>query len=167
MSRKSLKKMEYIIGGEKMFIVNVEGTVFHQGHWLLIKRSMKEEHAAGTLSLVGGKVEHEGHVNNILEKSVQREIFEEVGIEVDDQMDYVWNSSFLADDHSAVINVVFLCKYKSGEAFAKSPDEVDSVHWLTTKEIVQHPLAAVWLKDSIIAAEKILNNKGDTYVSHT
>ena len=43
-----------------VFIVNVEGAIHRDGKWLLILRSEKEEHAGGTLSLVGGKCEIEG-----------------------------------------------------------------------------------------------------------
>lgn len=50
-----------------MFIVNVEGAVFDNDKWLVVKRSTKEEHAGGTLSLVGGKVDMEGNAFNILE----------------------------------------------------------------------------------------------------
>ncbi|KWX72124.1 hypothetical protein AMQ84_25905 [Paenibacillus riograndensis] len=39
-----------------MFIVNVEGAICRDDKWLVITRSTKEEHAGGTLSLVGGKV---------------------------------------------------------------------------------------------------------------
>lgn len=38
-----------------MFIVNVEGAIRKDGKWIIIERSYKEEHAAGSLSLVGGK----------------------------------------------------------------------------------------------------------------
>jgi hypothetical protein len=38
-----------------MFIVNIEGAIFKEEKWLVIERSLKEEHAGGTLSLVGGK----------------------------------------------------------------------------------------------------------------
>ncbi|CAN7313515.1 hypothetical protein [Paenibacillus sp. LjRoot56] len=44
-----------------MFIVNVEGAVFKEEKWLIIKRSEKEEHAGGSLSLVGGKVDIENN----------------------------------------------------------------------------------------------------------
>lgn len=40
-----------------MFILNVEGAIYKNEKWLLIRRSKKEEHAGGLLSLVGGKVE--------------------------------------------------------------------------------------------------------------
>lgn len=44
-----------------MFIVNMEGAVYKDDKWHVIKRSEKEEHAGGLLSLVGGTVENEGN----------------------------------------------------------------------------------------------------------
>jgi ADP-ribose pyrophosphatase YjhB (NUDIX family) len=52
-----------------MFIVNVEGAIKKNDKWLIIERSVKEEHAGGMLSLVGGKVDIEGNSSDILEKS--------------------------------------------------------------------------------------------------
>ncbi|WP_341870812.1 NUDIX hydrolase [Brevibacillus antibioticus] len=63
-----------------------------------------------------------------MERTIQREIFEEAGIEVKAEMHYVYNSSFVTDDNIHVLNVVFLCHYENGVAFWKSPDEVEAVH---------------------------------------
>lgn len=119
-----------------MFIVNVEGAVRKNDKWLIIERSKKEEHAGGLLSLVGGKVEQEGNSLDILERTVKREILEEVGLKVKDSLTYVHSTSFLTDTGENVVNIVFLCEYESGEAVPKSPDEVEDVFWLTTEEIV-------------------------------
>lgn len=132
-----------------MFIVNVEGALFHNGKWLIIERSKKEEHAGGLLSLVGGKVDLEGNSSDILERTLKREMHEEVGVEVKDRMHYVHSTSFVTHAGENVVDVVFLCHYQSGEAYAKSPDEVDSVLWLTSDEIFNHPKAPIYLKESI------------------
>ncbi|MCP1309828.1 NUDIX domain-containing protein [Paenibacillus tyrfis] len=132
-----------------MFIVNVEGAVCREDQWLLITRSMKEEHAGGTLSLVGGKVEVEGNTLDILERTVKREFYEEIGIEIKDSVTFVYSSSFVTDDGGNVINAVFLCEYDSGTAHRKSPDEVEAVHWMTYEEIMNHPKAPPWTKESI------------------
>lgn len=141
-----------------MFIVNVEGAVCRDGQWLLITRSMKEEHAGGTLSLVGGKVDAEGHSQEILERTVRRELFEEVGIRVKDEAAFVYSSSFVTDDGSHVINVVFMCEYDEGKAYCKSPDEVEAVHWLDYEAIMNHPQAPPWTKESIRRAALIKEN---------
>lgn len=76
-----------------MFIVNVEGAICRDDKWLVITRSTKEEHAGGTLSLIGGKVDVEGNTLEILERTVKREIDEEVGIEIKDTVTFVYSSS--------------------------------------------------------------------------
>jgi 8-oxo-dGTP diphosphatase len=71
-------------GVSTLFVVNVEAAIYKDDRWLVIRRSLKESHAAGMVSLVGGKVEHEGNQSDILERTLRREIVEEVGIEVSD-----------------------------------------------------------------------------------
>ncbi|UXH44029.1 NUDIX domain-containing protein [Rossellomorea vietnamensis] len=138
-----------------MFVVNVEGAIHRDGKWLLILRSEKEEHAGGTLSLVGGKCEVEGVSSDILERTLIREIFEEVGCEVTG-LKYVNSSSFDTDSGVHVIDIVFLCHHKTGEPFAKSTEEVDDVIWMTTLEILAHPELPVYLKENIKLADKML-----------
>ncbi|MEN2766258.1 NUDIX hydrolase [Ornithinibacillus xuwenensis] len=139
-----------------MFIVNVEGAIYQNGNWLLIRRSEKEEHGAGTLSLVGGKCEIEGTSTDILERTLKREIFEEVGIEVSN-LRYVNSSSFVANSGQNVIDIVFLCQHKYGEPYAKSTEEVDEVLWMTTSQILDHSELPYFLKDNIKLAHKLLS----------
>ncbi|MEC1521066.1 NUDIX domain-containing protein [Neobacillus niacini] len=136
-----------------MFIVNVEGAIRKTDRWLIIERSKKEEHAGGLLSLVGGTVDQEGNSLDLLERSVKREIAEEVGITVKNKLHYVHNTSFVNEKGDHVINIVFLCEYSTGEAFPKSQDEIENVWWLSTEEILNHPQAPSYLKDSIRKAE--------------
>ena len=140
-----------------MFIVNVEGAIYKNEKWLLIRRSEKEEHAGGLLSLVGGKVEKEGKSTDILEKTLKREITEEVGIEVSN-LRYVNSSSFVTDSGINVVDIVFLCDHESGEPFAKSPDEVDEVIWMTTQQILNNSDLPIYLKENIKLAEKLVNS---------
>lgn len=138
-----------------MYVLNVEGAVYRDGKWLVIGRSSKEEHAGGLLSLVGGTVENEGFSKDLLERTLKRELFEEVGIMIKDQVQYVRNTSFVLPDGREVLDLVFYCEIDSGEPFAKSPDEVEAVYWMTTEEIFAHPNAPIWLKESIEEAENI------------
>lgn len=139
-----------------MFIVNVEGAIKKNDKWLIIERSKKEEHAGGLLSLVGGKVDKEGISSDILERTLKREIWEEVDVKVKDKLDYVHSTSFVTDEGLHVVDVVFLCEYESGEAFPKSPNEVEEVFWLTSEEVLNCSKAPVYLKESIRQAELII-----------
>jgi 8-oxo-dGTP diphosphatase len=77
---------------------------------MVIKRSTKEEHAGGLFSLVGGTVENEGFPTNLLERTLKRELFEEVGINIKENVQYERNTTFLA----AFLLVVF-CLPKKGK----------------------------------------------------
>lgn len=136
-----------------MFVVNVEGAVFKGNKWLVIERSAKEKHAGGLLSLVGGTVEREGNSKDILENTLRRELFEEVGVKVKANIKYVRNTSFEIENGSEVIDIVYLCEFDEGEPYAKSPDEVEAVYWMEYEEILSHPQAPIWLKESIQAAK--------------
>ena len=138
-----------------MFYVNVEGAVYKGDKWLIIRRGSKEEHAGGLLSLVGGTVEDIGDSTGILESTLHRELFEEVGIKVKN-IEYLQNSSFSLDKGGTVINIVFLCEWQEGNPFPKSPGEVDAIYWMTTEEVQKHPEAPPWLVDSIKEADQKL-----------
>ncbi|WP_175615522.1 NUDIX hydrolase [Piscibacillus halophilus] len=138
-----------------MFIVNVEGAIVCENQWLLIKRSEKEDHAGGLLSLVGGKVESEGNSRDVLERTLRREIYEEVGVYVSN-LRYVNSSSFISDTGDHVVDIVFLCDFDSGNPFTKSPDEVDEVFWMTTENILSHSNAPSYLKENIKMASHLL-----------
>lgn len=137
------------------YIVNVEAAIYKNDKWLIIKRSEKEEHAPGLLAMVGGKVETKIGENNVLEKTLRREIMEEVGIVVSKTLHYVESKSFISDKGQTVIDVIFLCRHKSGEPKCISADEVSEIYWMSSTEILEHKSAPIWLKESIEKAERI------------
>ena len=140
-----------------MFVVNVEGAIYKDGKWLIVRRSDKEEHAAGALALVGGKVDQERHSTDILERTLIREVEEEVGITVSN-LTYVNSSSFVSDSGISVVDIVFLCSYEFGNPFPKDPDEVASVGWMSTQEILDSPEIPSFLKVNIGLADNLVKS---------
>lgn len=136
------------------YIVNVEGAIFTSDKWLIIKRSDAEEHMPGSLSLVGGKVETDQVEEEVLEKSLMREILEEVDIKVQKKMYYLKSNTFITEKKECVIDIVFLCEYASGIAKCNSKDEVSEVMWVSTEELLNNKKAPPWLKSSIQIADK-------------
>ncbi|USK93399.1 NUDIX hydrolase [Rossellomorea marisflavi] len=141
-----------------MFVVNVEGAIRRGDRWLMIKRSDKEEHAPGALSFVGGKCEREEASTDILERTLKREIYEEVGVNVTD-LHYVNSSIFQTASGISVIDVVYICTLQEGEAYAKSPVEVDEVKWMTTEEILAHPGIPDFLIHNIQQCEAVYRSR--------
>lgn len=140
-------------------IVNVEGAIVRDGYYLLVVRGAGESHAAGLLSLVGGKVEDAGQTTNILEDTLRREILEEVGVEISDMI-YVQSTSFKDDTGEAVVDVVFLCRWLDREPTICAPDEVADIRWMTANEVLTNPDTPDWTRDSVRRAEKMRNLLG-------
>ncbi|MDW0116665.1 NUDIX domain-containing protein [Sporosarcina thermotolerans] len=138
-----------------MFIINTEAAIYKDNHYLICKRSEKEEHAPGGIALIGGKVELEGASSNILERTIIREVEEEVGLIIEGRPRYVHSTSFVTDHGEPVVNVIFLCEEFSGEPYAVSADEVADLYWMTPEEVYKHPDAKEYLKDYIRMAEDV------------
>jgi len=143
------------------YIVNIEAAIFKQDKWLMAERSAMEEHAAGTLAMVGGKVEGVEMMKHVLEETLKREIMEEVGISVHDDMQYVKSSAFVTEDGKPVIDIVFLCHHKEGEPAALDPKELSAVEWLTYGEIENHQNIQSWTKESLKIAEQMRLRRQD------
>ena len=103
-----------------------------------------------TTSLLEADTSHD-----VLEETLRREIQEEVGVEIKADLMYVENNSFVADDGDRVVDVVFLCFYKSGTPTIADPGEVAAIHWMTPDEIRSHPQVPPWTRHSIERAEHI------------
>jgi 8-oxo-dGTP diphosphatase len=140
--------------GEIFYVVNVEAVVTDGERYLMAVRSEQEEHAPGGLTFPGGKVESAGASNHILEETARREVREETGVEVDPQLTYLWSSAFTAANGWPVVDVVFLCRYQSGEPAALQPEEISDVRWMTAEEIFTQPALAPWTRYSIERAEE-------------
>jgi ADP-ribose pyrophosphatase YjhB (NUDIX family) len=136
------------------FIVNVEAAIVRDDRYLLIVRGAGESHAPGMLALPGGKVEDAGATPAILEATLRREIAEEVGVEVGDALVYVDSTSFVADDGAPVIDVVFLCRYRAGDARPIATEEVAQVLWMTAAQVLADPRTPPWLRRSVELAEQ-------------
>ncbi len=140
-------------------IVNVEGAIVRDGYYLLVIRGSEETHAAGLLSLVGGKVEDASNTTNILEDTLRREIQEEIGVDISDII-YVHSNAFKTTGGEPVVNVVFLCKWNAGEPTIHDTQEVAEIRWLTANEILTNPDTPDWTRNSVRRAEKMRNMLG-------
>jgi len=140
------------------YIVDVEGAVVKEGRYLMVVRG-EEEYAPGGLSFPGGKVEGAGSAGDVLEETLRREIAEEVGLHVHADMAYLRSSAFVAEG-DPVVDVVFLCRWKSGEAHAADHREVAAVRWMTAAEVIAHPETPPWTRLALELAESVRRQRG-------
>jgi ADP-ribose pyrophosphatase YjhB (NUDIX family) len=137
-------------------IVAVKAWIEKNNKFLLAKRGLHELHKPNTWSLPGGKVENETEEPNILQKTLKREIKEEVGIDVTDDIELVYNNSFIRTDGAHVVMLTFLCHYKSGEA--EPIEDTSKVKWLSIEELKKFKEAEDFLKREIKELVSYLND---------
>jgi 8-oxo-dGTP pyrophosphatase MutT (NUDIX family) len=135
-----------------LVLVNVEAAVYHDGRYLMIVRGTEEDHAAGVLAFPGGKLDYEV-MPDILERTAAREVREEVGIEVD-RIEYVEAHTLTVPDGTPVLDVVFLCRYRSGTPVIADPGEVADLRWMTADEILADPASPPWMAPSLTLVER-------------
>ncbi len=132
-----------------MYTVVVEGVIPKDGRWLLIKRSMQEEHEPGAISLVGGRVETTGFSHDVLEQSLKREVMEEINASIQEKMQYLWSSCITTKKGEQIVTVVFLCTYESGGIGIGEEDEVADVLYMDTDAILESEDIPEYVKKSI------------------
>lgn len=96
-------------------IVLVKGWVEKDGKFLMAQRGHTEHHEPGSWSLPGGKVENDTE-RDILQSTLKKEIKEEVGLDITNDIELVYNNSFKRIDETHVVNLTFLCHSLNGDA---------------------------------------------------
>lgn len=135
------------------YVVDIEAAVLNDEKYLIIERAATEEHAAGMLGLVGGTVEGITEADHVLERTVRREIREETGITVGEELHYLESKAFVAENGVTAVDIVFLCRHEEGTAHVAEPDELASIQWLTAEEIAANSDVPLWTQRSIELAE--------------
>ncbi len=131
------------------FVVNTQCAVLRHDKYLTITRGAAERHASGVLAFPGGKVEAEDESESVLESTVRREVFEETGISISAEIEYVRSSVFNLPDGTPVLDVLFLGKYETGEPRIADPGEIEEINWMTADEILAHERTPTWLVEQV------------------
>ena len=119
---------------KKFYSVIVNSVIVNSYDKVLIsQRSFEEGHEGGMWSIPGGKIETTGEEHNVLLKNIKKEILEEVGIEIFDNIVLVYDNTFLRSNGDDVLALIFICKYKSGRT-EPLEDTID-VKWIGKDEI--------------------------------
>lgn len=115
-----------------LHVVFVEAWIKKGEKYLIAQRSLKDDQAAGQWAAPGGKVDLEVE-DDIIENTLKREILEEVGVEVEDELELVASKSFIRSSGDHVVGLSFLVEYKSGEA--QPLEDQEQVMWASKEEM--------------------------------
>ena len=116
-----------------LHVIAVTAIVKKGDKYLLAKRSMDDDQAPGEWSIPGGKVE-KAVGERRLEETLKKEVMEEVGIEIKNEVKLIYNDAFIRSSGDHVVMLTFLCDWKKGAA--KPLEDQEEVRWLTLSEIL-------------------------------
>ncbi|MFA6518886.1 MAG: NUDIX domain-containing protein [Candidatus Shapirobacteria bacterium] len=118
----------------KLHSVIVNAVVEKDGKILVSQRSFEEAHEPGKWTIPGGKIDKtEGNIFNIIEKTCAREIEEETGIKIKENIQLMTNNTFIRSNGQHVIALICLCHWESGEAQAL--EDTIGIKWISKDEI--------------------------------
>lgn len=117
--------IDYIGVGVGAIIVNEEGCLF------LAQRGPKAKNEQGLWEFPGGSVEF----GETLAEALQREMFEEYGIEVSvgelvDVVDHI-----LLKERQHWVSSTFICQILSGEPYIKEPEKCTAIGWFKVDQV--------------------------------
>jgi ADP-ribose pyrophosphatase YjhB (NUDIX family) len=113
-------------------VVLVTAFILKKNKILLAKRSKNDLQAGGLWSMPGGKVDLEVG-KSVIENTLKKEIKEEVGIEIKDEIFYLGSNAFTRVSGHNVIELIYLAYWKSGKA--KPLEDQEEVKWLSLDQL--------------------------------
>lgn len=142
--------------------------IYKDGKYLIARRALNKKAFPGKWTVPGGGLETDDYVNtpankdglwyNAIEKSLRREIEEEVNLEVE-ELHYLLDIVFIRPDETPAIILSWYCSYKSGEV-ELDDDSIDYA-WVTLDEAKNYDLVDGILGE-IEMVEKRLNQNLET-----
>jgi len=138
---------------DKLFYFVANVVVFRESdkRCLILKRDSREKVHPGKFAVPGGKLEWRdmdlnkptrmnGEVfdfENAIENLLKREVFEEAGIEIENNLTYINSIAFVRPDGIPVILVKFAAKYKSGQIRLEKAAFTDFA-WVNQEEVEKY-----------------------------
>lgn len=146
--------------------VAITAIVIKDGKYLITRRAPNKKRFPGRWTVPGGKMETNDYLvlpkdtqfywYNVLERTLRREVKEEVGIDIDN-IEYVTSLATVHDDSSPSLVISCVADYVSGEVRLQ-PEESDDFAWVSLEEAKGYDLLdGIW--DELVMVEKKKSGK--------
>ncbi|MFA6339021.1 MAG: NUDIX hydrolase [Candidatus Paceibacterota bacterium] len=117
------------------------------GRFLITRRNLNKKASPGKWTVPGGGLNvddyvdtpktHENQWYNTVEKTLRREVKEEVGLEIE-KPEYLTDLTFIRPDNIPVLVLSYYAKYSSGEVVLN--EESIDFKWVSVEEAKSHDL---------------------------
>ena len=146
--------------------VAITAIVVKDSKFLITRRSNNKKRFPGMWTVPGGKLETKDYLKlpkdtehywyNVLEKTLKREVKEEVGIEISN-IEYLTSLATVHKDSNPSLVISCIADYVSGK-IKLDPEETDDFAWVTRSEVQKYKLID-GIYDELVMAEKKLDGK--------
>lgn len=128
--------------------VAITAVVLKDGKYLITRRAPNKKRFPGKWTVPGGKLETSDYLElpkdtehywyNVLERTLKREVKEEVGIEIDN-IEYLTSLATIHTDGGPSLVISAMANYVSGDIILKA-DESDDYAWVSLDEAKNYQL---------------------------
>lgn len=153
------------MGNQNLHEVVITAIIVNKNKYLIIKRSSTKKRFPNMWTVPGGKLEISDYASlpkdtkdywyNVLEKTLSREVAEEVGIKIRD-VEYLTSLATVHKDGAPSLVISCLANFKSGKIKLQN-DEADEFAWVSLREAKNYDLID-GIYDELVMAEA--NRKG-------
>lgn len=149
--------------------VAITAIVIKDGKYLITRRSPNKKRFPGLWTVPGGKLEASDYLQlpkdtehywyNVLERTLRREVMEEVGIDID-HIEYVTSLATVHADGSPSLVISCLADYVGGEVTLQE-EESDQFAWVSLEEAKSYQLIDGIYDELVMAENRRTGNKGE------
>ena len=159
------------IKDKELHRVVATGIVYKDGRFLIVRRALDKKLWPGRWTVPGGGLEVDDYINTppntksnawyfVLERTLRREIKEEVDFEVG-EVKYLLDLAFIRPDNIPVLTLSFYAPWKSGEV--KLSSENIDYKWVAVDELKSYDLIEGILEE-IVMVDKILKGENPRFL---
>lgn len=147
--------------------VAITAIIVKDSKFLIIKRSANKKRFPNMWTVPGGKLETKDYLDlpkdttdywyNVLEKTLAREVKEEVGLEIEN-VQYVTSLATIHKDGAPSLVISCLADFKSGEVVLQK-EEADEYQWVSLEEAKSYELIDGIYEELAMADKKLRGEK--------
>lgn len=147
---------------QKLHEVAITAIIVKDGKYLITRRSPNKKRWPGMWTVPGGHLETSDYLDlpkdtefywyNVLERTLRREVKEEVGIDID-HIEYVTSLATVHADGAPSLVISCIADWTAGEVTLQ-PEETDRFEWVSLEEAKNYELLD-GIYDELVMAEKM------------
>lgn len=156
-------------GNDYLHEVVITAIVVKDGKYLITQRSKRKKRFPSMWVVPGGRLETSDYINlpkdtkhywyNVLEKTLKREVKEEIGIDIEN-IEYVTSLARIHEDGAPSLVISCIAEYASGEIVLQN-SETQNFAWVSLKEAKNYDLIEGIYDELVMAEAQIMGTKSE------